>query len=166
MSNWGCRPVRYRMNGVRIATHTKFDAIPEFEGLEGSCGAAIAACCFSRSFFLSACNFSVAALFCFPLLPPRGIANKTVGTSVHHGDMSRHGLYAVKRHHYVQTDATAAYAALQAAHLFVAASPNCIKTTDEVSVHAPASFGSYEQVHWVGNNPQWSEVLLQLTGLN
>ena len=70
MSNWGCRPVRYRMNGVRIATHTKFDAIPEFEGLEGSCGAEIAACCFSRSFFLSACNFSVAALFCFPLLCP------------------------------------------------------------------------------------------------
>ena len=63
------------------------DDIPEFEGLEGPCDAEIPACCFLRSFFLLTHRFSVPALSCAPLLPPRGIANKTVGTSVYHGDM-------------------------------------------------------------------------------
>jgi hypothetical protein len=51
----------------------------------------------------------------------------------------------------------AANAHLQAAHLFAGASPNCIKTTDEVLVHATAFLGTHEQDHWIGNNRQWSE---------
>jgi hypothetical protein len=46
-----------------------------------------------------------------------------------------------------------------------AASPSRIKTMDEILVHAPASLGSCEQVHWVGNNPKWFEVMRQLTDL-
>ena len=38
----------------------------------------------------------------------------------------------------------AANVKLQAAHLFVGASPNYIKTTDEVLVHATASLRNHE----------------------
>ena len=60
----------------------------------------------------------------------------------------------------------AANAHLQAAHLFAGASPNCIKTSDEVLVHATAFLGTHEQDHWVGNNLQWSEVMQQLALCN
>ena len=79
--------------------------------------------------------------------------------------MLRQAFYAAKRRHYISTNAAAANAHLKAAHLFMTASPNRIKTTDEILVHAPASLGSCEQVHWVGNNPKWFEVMRQLTDL-
>jgi len=141
------------------------DNIPVFGAAKVPCDAEIGACCFLRSFFLLACRFFVRALSCALRLPPRAIAKKTVGTSLHHGDMLRQAFYAAKRRHYISTNAAAANAHLKAAHLFMTASPNRIKTTDEILVHAPGSLGSYEQVHWVGNNPKWSEVMRQLTDL-
>ena len=120
------------------------DGKPEFEGLEGPCDAEIPACCFLRSFFLLARRFSVASSLCFCLLPPRGIAKKTVGTSVHHGGMLRHAIYTAKVCHYIQTNAAAANAHLEAAHRFLVAGSNRIKITGEFLVHALVSLGSYE----------------------
>jgi hypothetical protein len=99
------------------------DDIPVFGAAKVPCDAEIGACCFLRLFFLLACRFSVAASLCTFRLPPRGTANKTAGTSVHHGDMSRRALYAVKQRHYIQTNAAAANAHIKAAHLFMTASP-------------------------------------------
>ena len=142
------------------------DDIPEFGANEGPCDAEIAACCFLRSYFTLACHFSLLALSRAAFLPPRAMANTTVGTSVHQGNTSRHAMYTTRRRHYIRAMERAANVHLQVAHLLVGASPTFIKTTDEVLVHATTSLGSHEQGHWVGINPQWSEVWSVLARCN
>ena len=76
---------------------------------------------FVRSFSWLAASSFVPCLVLF--VCPRAIAKKTVGTSLHQGDVLRQAFYAAKQRHYIQTNAAAANAHIKAAHLFMTASP-------------------------------------------